>query len=256
MFAVNGVRIVEDEAAGFAFLTDLGRAKEDLEEAQEQRHAKDHHADRQHTAPRTRQSNVAKARRGQRRHREIERVGVVADLWVHVDLGRVDETRHDKEEHAEVQGGEDDIFVLAEEAEVLTKSAKQLICMQQTECSQNAEEADAFACDRREEGQNRGDIGPCREAEHHFTFVFLDPNSNQKVGQDEDAKDRIDDFDRRCVFVEGRSNHKEDRHNIKGEDTVAKPMRGKGVVFVEGTDFFHVVGPKEKTRPVGAGQID
>ena len=42
---MNGVRIVEDEAAGFAFLTDLGRAKEDLEEAQEERHAKDHDAD-------------------------------------------------------------------------------------------------------------------------------------------------------------------------------------------------------------------
>ena len=95
-----------------------------------------------------------------------------------------------------------------------------------------------------------------RKAENHFTFVFFDPNTNQKVGQDENAKDRIDDFDQRCMFVEGRSNHEEDRHDIKGENTVAKPMRGSGVVFVEGTDFFHVVGPKEKTRPVGAGQID
>ena len=69
MLAMDGVGVMALEAAIRAFVLNLVWPDQDLDEAQEQRHAEDHDQDRQQAAPMALQGDVAKTGGGRRRFR-------------------------------------------------------------------------------------------------------------------------------------------------------------------------------------------
>ena len=71
MLAVNGIGIVALEPAIGAFVLDLVRPDQDLDETQEHRDAEDHDEHREHPAPIALERDVAEACGGERRDGEI-----------------------------------------------------------------------------------------------------------------------------------------------------------------------------------------
>ena len=104
--------------------------------------------------------DVAEAGRGQRRDGEVQRIGIVGDLRVGGVLRLVDDPGHDEDEDREVHDREDDVLVAPKPRAVLAQPRQQLIGAQQPHRAQDAQEAGAFADDRRQERDDRGDVGP------------------------------------------------------------------------------------------------
>src|SRR3546814_17606374 len=82
-----------------------------LRETEEQRHPDQHDADGEQPPEGTRHRDVAKTRRCQRRHGEIERVEVAIDLGLAAVMQGKDQTRRYEEEDREGQEGEDKYLV-------------------------------------------------------------------------------------------------------------------------------------------------
>lgn len=80
--AVHRIRIVAHQTAGRAFEAHFGWGEQRAQQIEEQRHTEQHDDDRDQPPGRALQRDIPEARRGQRRDREIQRVGVMADLRI------------------------------------------------------------------------------------------------------------------------------------------------------------------------------
>ena len=92
MLAMDRVGVMALEAAIRALVFDLVWPDQDLDEAQEQGHAEDHDQHREHPAPMAFERDVAEARGGERRHGEIERIGIVGDVLIEATLALIDDS--------------------------------------------------------------------------------------------------------------------------------------------------------------------
>lgn|ERR1041385_349459 len=88
---MHGVRLVAHEPAARAGKAYFVRAQHSAQQPDEQRDPGDHDGDREQAATGARQSDIAETGRGERRHREVERVRVVFDSGVGGVLRLVDD---------------------------------------------------------------------------------------------------------------------------------------------------------------------
>src|SRR6476469_7652459 len=112
------IAIMALKAADRARESYLVSSKKRLGKIQEEIHAKAHDDDSYQTARRARQGDIAETGRRQRGNRKIERVGIVADLFVVRTLGFIDNSGHHEDEHNEGRGGGNDFFAASEERSV------------------------------------------------------------------------------------------------------------------------------------------
>lgn len=78
VFAVAGVTIVQGQSTGIAFLFDLVRAVDGLQQLKEKTNAEDHDSDGQNATQPVRQDDIPVSGGRQRGDREIKRVDVSA----------------------------------------------------------------------------------------------------------------------------------------------------------------------------------
>ena len=102
VLTMNRVIVVNLQCAVGTFETNLAGSEDSLQEPQKQSDTNYHDDHGQKPATWTKQSDVTKAGRCQRRDRKIKGVDVCSDLGVDVMLRYVNERRHDHDEHGEV----------------------------------------------------------------------------------------------------------------------------------------------------------
>ena len=159
MFAVDRIRIVAAEAAVRAVYVKLRRAKHHLDQTDEEGDPENHDGDGEESSRCAWEGDVPESGGRQGRDGEVERVCIVRDRRIHVDLSLIDQRRHDENENAQVENSEDDVLVPVEEGEVAPESLDQLVRPKQSEGSSDSQKGQIFTDDRGEQGGDDDDIG-------------------------------------------------------------------------------------------------
>lgn len=147
--AMYRVAIVALKTADGAWESHLGGSQQRLGKTQEKSHAEDHNDNRDQATKRSWQSDVAKTRRGQRRHCKVERIGIVDDVIIVGSLSLVDNSGHYENENRKICHGKDYIFISPKEGAVDPKPGDHLVIAQQSQCSKSTQETGSFSGERR-----------------------------------------------------------------------------------------------------------
>ena len=127
---MHRIRIMALQPAAWAGKAHLARAKQRLRKAQKQRHTTNHDEDGKHFAEFAFQRDVTKPGRGQRRHGEIKRIGVIGDFRIDAALRFIHQRGHDKNENRQMHASNQRFFMPAEEGHILPQFHQRAIGMQ------------------------------------------------------------------------------------------------------------------------------
>src|SRR6516165_1508171 len=102
----------------------------------------DHHHDREQSSRRSGKRDVAEPGRGQCCDRKIKRIDIVTDRRVMLMLRFINDRRHHKEEHEEVDSRDNRIVIASYEREVVLHAARDAIGAKQAKRPERAKEAE------------------------------------------------------------------------------------------------------------------
>src|SRR3954468_24033079 len=122
------------------------RAEDGLCQTEKQGDPDEHHGNREQLAAHaSEQRDVAKARRGERGYREVERVNKVLDLRIDPMLRDKDQRGDHEHEHGQVQCGADDLLIAAHDRELLFELTEHVVGAEQPDSAKDAQEAEIAA---------------------------------------------------------------------------------------------------------------
>ncbi len=119
------------------------------------------------------QRDVAEPGGGERRHGEIQRVGIILDVGIAGVLGLVNDPGGDEDEDREIDHRDENFLVAAEVGQVGAQLRQHVIGAQQPHRAQDAQEAGRFAGERREKRDDCGDVGPGRKPQQLAHRLWL-----------------------------------------------------------------------------------
>jgi len=155
MLAVNRIRFVPVQAAFRAFMLYLGGLEDGARQLNKKCYSHDHDEHRQQLSASCCHGDVAKARRRERRHREIECVNIACNATLFIERQHEDERRGHKDEDEQVDRSEDSVFVAVEEQALAAKVTQDLIGVDQPQAPQHAEECEVLGDKRcQQQGQH------------------------------------------------------------------------------------------------------
>ena len=127
VLAMHGVRIVAGEAAIFTFVTNFAGTENGLYQPQEQGDAKNHDHHRQNVTAGADQDDVTEPGGSQCRDGEIQRLDVVCDTRVCIDLQDIHNGGDNKDKDDQVDDAENNVLAQAYEAGMREQAAESVI---------------------------------------------------------------------------------------------------------------------------------
>ena len=244
MFAVNRIRFVPVQAAFWAFILDFGGLEDGARQLKKKRYADDHNEYRQQLSASCRHGDVAKARRRQCSHREIERINIADDASVFIKGQHKDKRRGHEDENEQIDRGEDCVLVAAEEQVFAPKVTQQVIGVDQSQAPQHTEECKVPGDKRCQQKRHHDDqIRKGVDTRQFPAQVIGDPEAGREVQSYEQAKPRVERCDNRHRGQRRGGNEISDCQQIENDQAIAKPPGALALTGVEQPDrsmqFFH-----------------
>lgn len=115
MLAMDRIRVVAAQSTVRADMADLGRAEDRLRQSDEQRDPEDHDQDGEQPPGAADERNVAESGRGEGRDREVQRINIVPDAGIDINLRDVNQRGYDKDEDQKIDDTLHHFFVACEE---------------------------------------------------------------------------------------------------------------------------------------------
>jgi hypothetical protein len=171
-------------------------------------------------------------------------------VWIRPALRFINYAGHDEDEDRQVQDRGDYLLIAADEAALLREALQNFVREEQPKCAQDPEERSAFAGDRRQEGQDCGNIGERGRVDKVLEAVLAADEPGGEVGEDDEADRDIDRLQSPVARQERGADDKSHRQQIEGEQAEAKSMRLRRVGLVKEPHPFydpsdHRVAPNE-----------
>jgi len=245
MLAMNRIRFVPAQSAFGAFMLDLGGLEDGACQLQKQCHPHDHDEHRQQLPAGRCQGDIAKARRRERRYREIERINVADDASPFIKSQHEDERGGHENEDEQIHCGEDRILVTSEEHALAPQITQQVIRVDQPKPSEHAQECEILGDERsQQKGQHDDQIGNGVNARHLPAQVFGNPEPRREIQKYEQAKAGVDHCRNRCRGQRGSCDEIDDGQRIEDDQPISKPPGALALPGVEQPDrsaqFFHL----------------
>ncbi len=175
------------------------------------------------------QRDIAKAGRGERRHREIKSIDEVLDLRIDAALSDEDQGGDEEDEDGKVQRGLDHLLVAAHRREPFLELAKQIVGPEQADGAQHAKEAEISAERRDEQGGDDHQVnhrGAIVEVVHRVT---VREHPAEKFEREKDSEQQVDRSHPGRVGDEGRRDEIGDRSYVDGQEPGLERHRGPAV---------------------------